>query len=98
MIAGEGKHSGIYANGVMIIERIEKGDYVYTHEERFRKVVKTYKEFYEGDLIVIKTESGREISPTPKHEILTANREWIKAGKLNISDILVTLDMQEWVG
>lgn len=53
-------------------------------------IVRSYKSYYEGDLVKIKTSGGTEFSCTPNHPILTP-RGWISAARLhNGDDVLVT--------
>ena len=53
-------------------------------------IIRSYKSYYEGDLVKIKTSGGTEFSCTPNHPILTP-RGWISAASLNNGDdVLVT--------
>lgn len=53
-------------------------------------IIRSYKSYYEGDLVKIKTSGGTEFSCTPNHPILTP-RGWIGAASLNNGDdVLVT--------
>ncbi len=74
------------------IEDIVTGDYVLTHEDRFRRVTDTMKQ-YSHDILDIKTESST-LQVTYDHPIAMCignNYRWIKAGELKISDKLFVL-------
>ena len=49
-----------------------------------------YKRSYKGAIIDIATKSGRSISVTPNHPILTG-RGWVKAGDINCTDQLACI-------
>lgn len=51
-------------------------------------ITRAYKRPYEGQLFIIKTASGRELSCTPNHPILS-DRGWIPAQSLNLGDNVV---------
>lgn len=55
------------------------------------------KRWMDGNLIIIKTSSGRELSCTPNHPILT-NSGWIPANVLNVGDNVVANGASEWAG
>lgn len=50
------------------ISKINPGDYVLTHNGKFKKVIKTMSRFYEGNLVKI-TSNSRKIYCTPNHPI-----------------------------
>lgn len=52
------------------------------------KIIRSYKHFYRGTLITVKTASGIEFTCTPNHPILTV-RGWTAAKFLNNGDNLV---------
>ena len=52
-------------------------------------ITRAYKRPYKGQLIVIKTSSGREISCTPNHPILS-DRGWIAAQSFNLGDNVIS--------
>jgi len=51
----------------------------------------------DGNLVIIKTATGRELSCTPNHPILT-NSGWIPANVLNVGDNVVANGASEWAG
>lgn len=57
----------IMSNGIKNIEDINVGDKVLTHNGRFRKVLKTFKRKYEGDLVYLRTKSLDNVLVTPNH-------------------------------
>lgn len=53
-----------------------------------------FARWYEGDLIVVKTAAGHELSATPNHPVLT-RRGWLAIGELDEGDYVVrALDAQ----
>lgn len=78
-------------NGVVNIENICVGDYVYTHTNRYRKVLKTMAREYSGELIRIKTYgNNKDLICTPNHPIRICNDginyKWVRADELTIKD------------
>jgi hypothetical protein len=77
------------------IEKIAIGDMVISHSGRMRKVLKTYTQQYNGNLISIKSYGSYEpIVCTPDHPIRIYNRseqkyEWKKAINITLEDRLV---------
>jgi hypothetical protein len=51
-------------------------------------VNKSYRRFYEGEMLTISTLNGSEIRVTPNHPALTPSG-WVAAGKLNVGSHLV---------
>jgi hypothetical protein len=49
---------------------------------------KVFSRYYSGDIIIIKTSGGKDITVTPNHPILT-NGGWVKAGKLRAGDNII---------
>ncbi len=47
-----------------------------------------YRRWYEGELVVVRTSSGNELSITPNHPVLTS-RGWVEAGLLREGDDVV---------
>ncbi len=47
-----------------------------------------YRRWYEGELVVLRTSSGNELSITPNHPVLTS-RGWVEAGLLREGDDVV---------
>jgi hypothetical protein len=51
--------------------------------------VKTaFKRYYSGDMVTLTTKSGRKLTVTPNHPILT-RAGWIKAGEIDVGDCLI---------
>ena len=48
-----------------------------------------YRREYSGELVIIKTASGKELTITPNHPILT-DHGWIAAGLLNVGDRVIS--------
>lgn len=46
------------------------------------------RRWYEGELVILKTAAGDELSITPNHPVLT-ERGWVAAGEIQISDQIV---------
>ena len=59
------------------------------------RITATSERWYDGDLIVISTASGRELSCTPNHPILT-DRGWVAAERLDLGDKVVCDGGSEW--
>lgn len=54
--------------------------------------VKTaYKRYYEGEVVTLTTKSGRRLTVTPNHPILTC-AGWVKAGEIDIGHSLIGAD------
>jgi len=73
------------------IRKIEIGDKVLTHKNRFRKVKRLFKGDYEGDLIKIYVHEKvdkHSVLVTPDHPFLNNNGVWIKAKDIKIGDQL----------
>lgn len=51
---------------------------------------------YDGDLVVISTASGKHLSCTPNHPILTPEG-WIAAGLLDVGSYVISSGSREWV-
>jgi len=54
------------------------------------------KRWYDGNLVVINTTSGKELSCTPNHPILTPGG-WVAAGLLNKGGYVISSSGSEWV-
>ncbi len=59
------------------------------------RIAATSERWYAGDMIVINTASGRELSCTPNHPILT-NLGWVPAKSLDIGSYVVRDGGREW--
>lgn len=53
------------------------------------------KRWYDGEVVVIRTASGRELTCTPNHPILT-DTGWVPAGRLNVGCNVVCDGGREW--
>ena len=83
----------ITTNGMVSIENISEGDYVYatdpeTGESGFKRVVQTFER--ETDELVEITCDGETITTTPTHPFYVPQKGWTEAIKLRAGDILVT--------
>ena len=56
----------ILEDGIIPISQIEEGIYVFTHKGNCEKVLKLYKRFYKGKILILKNKIG-EIKLTPDH-------------------------------
>ncbi len=66
--------------GLVPIEDICVGDYVWTHLARWRKVERTSKRLYRGDLIELRM-ADKVLKTTPEHPFLTKHG-WVAADEL----------------
>lgn len=56
------------SNGFKNIEDVKLGDLVWTHKNRFRQVIRTYKNEYNGEIVNIRSKGNYEtVSCTPEH-------------------------------
>ena len=83
--------------GVREIQRIQPGDQVLTHENRYRRVTKTFRHLYEGDLVELFLETGttgnlaRRKTATVEHPFLVRRGGvvgWWEAGEVRPGDYL----------
>lgn len=80
--------------GLKEIREIKVGDYVLTHKNRLRKVLKVF-ENYSEDLIDL-TIDGKIFTITKNHPVLVLRNKkeiWVEAGKLTASDLLLKSSM-----
>ncbi len=59
------------------------------------KITGAFKRWFDGEVVVIKTASGRELTSTPNHPILTGSG-WVASGILNVGDSVVCDGGSEW--
>ena len=83
------------ADGLRVIESIEKGDYVWAWDEEsgdvaLKKVVETYVS--ETDELIHVFVNGEEIISTPSHPFYSPVKGWIAAAHLQVDDILVLVN------
>jgi len=65
--------------GIKIIKNIKKGDFVYTHKGRIKKVIGIYKRNYEGNIYTIKPFYFRlGLATTPEHPYLVIKNDRYK--------------------
>lgn len=65
-------------SGLVDISRIDIGEKVLTHKNRFNKVLNTFERDYDGDLITISDgKGGVSISATPEHPVFAVKRDEI---------------------
>ena len=76
-------------NGDVDIENILVGDKVLTREG-YKRVTKTHKNIYNGEMIEIVTPNGKLIA-TENHPIMT-QRGWVDAGDLRLDDVVLFKD------
>jgi hypothetical protein len=55
----------------------------------------TFKRWFDGEVIVIETATGKKLTCTPNHPILT-NSGWIPAGLLDIGDSIICDSFSKW--
>ena len=75
------------------IESLKAGDMVLSHRQDktvVNDIKETYIRDYEGELVVIVLENGKELKLTPDHKILVMERGWIMAKNIKEEDVLVT--------
>jgi hypothetical protein len=76
----------IFTNeGWVKIKDIKIGDLVLTHKNRFRKVLKTNKSNYEGNIIKIFV-GEKSVVVTPEHPFLNDKNIWVQAKDLRAHD------------
>lgn len=84
-------------DGPTEIQRIQTGDRVLTHENRYRRVTKTFRHPYEGELVELFLETGsftnlvRRKTATVEHPFLVRRHglvDWLPAGDVLPGDYL----------
>lgn len=81
-------HNVLTKNGEVPIEKIAVGDLVWTHRGRWRRVSRTSRRNYEGDVVVLHLDSGEKLITTPEHPYATKGR-WVPASHLAKGDNLL---------
>jgi len=62
------------SDGFKQIKDVKVGDLVWTHKNRFKKVIKTYKNNYSGEVISIRSQGNYEtVTCTPEHPFYSNN-------------------------
>ena len=77
-------HRVLTKNGMVRIEEIKVGDLVLTHKLRWKKVIKTFCNDYQGEIACLEI-NGIRIESTLDHPFLIGKR-WIYAGDLTKGD------------
>ena len=84
-------------DGQVKIEDIKVGDTVVTHQNRPQSVLKTFKRWHDGDMLVISISGGITLQITPEHPVCVLRRSFIDpnlfyhfvpARKLQVGDIV----------
>ncbi len=84
-------------SGDRVIQRIQTGDRVLTHENRYRRVTKTFRHLFEGDLVQLFLESEapanlvRRKTATAEHPFLVQRHgitDWLEARHIRPGDYL----------
>lgn len=70
------------------------GDAVVTPSGPLRAIS---QRFYDGDLVVVRTASGKRLTCTPNHPVLT-RRGWVPARSVNVVGHVVSRRLGDWVG
>jgi GDP-L-fucose synthase len=76
-------------NGPKNIEDIKIGDLVLTHKNNYKKVYHTTKRIEQQSIMKIQSIGWNNIECTKTHEILTKNKGYVRADKLEKNDILM---------
>ncbi len=71
------------------IEDVQKGDLVYTHLGNWKPVIGLHKNWYEGQIIAIKLENGKQLRCTPNHKIF-CKEGWKRADEIQLDDKVIT--------
>lgn len=90
-------HPNCFPEGVMVttldgdkdISEIKVGDVTYTHNGNWKRVVRLFQRYYEGNLVKITLSNNKFLIATPNHKIrVLSNGEevWKEIGKLAVGD------------
>ena len=87
-------------SGGVPIEEIEVGDYVFTHNNNWKKVLKVMERRYRGKMISLSLLNNEVLSSTPNHPILCSSVDlevklFVEAGKLKKWDFVVCCKEKE---
>jgi len=81
-------------NGYKRIQDVKVGDYVLTHKDRYKKVIKTLKRRYDGEFVRITLKGGQKnhlcLSATADHPLIV-NGEWKKISEIQPNDKVMFL-------
>jgi len=78
--------------GLKPIEELKVGDWVLTKEGRYKRVIRTYKDPFKGNLVCIRAYHLPEIAVTPNHKVWASKGNgfgWIQAKDLEIGDKII---------
>jgi len=86
------------SGGVQPIELVQEGQMVWSLDERSGervpdRVAAVQQRQYDGELVVLETDSGQQLHLTPNHEVFT-RRGWTEAGEVQPNDQL--RDLEGW--
>lgn len=59
------------------------------------RITGIFKRWFEGEMVAIQTVSGRKLTATSNHPVLT-NNGWIRIGSLQVGDIVICDGGDEW--
>ena len=85
-------------NGQVPIQRLSVGDVVITDKCNRRAITNVWASDFEGDMVVITAESGKQIVCTPTHPLLTMGG-WVAAQSLEVGSLIGVLrcsDERAW--
>lgn len=67
-----------------------------THVSACGGITGVFERRYDGEIVILRTASGNQISVTPNHPILT-DRGWVAAGLLDVGSNVISSGLGEWV-
>ena len=85
--------------GLKNIENIQIGEFVYTHQSRWRKVINKMSRAIDEEIIFLTTDEKKELKLTNDHPIrkivyggqnIGTHYDWIEAEKLQVGDLIST--------
>ena len=75
-------------NGIKKISDVEIGDYVFGQDGFPEKIITTYKQPFDGELIDIYTGYSEKVSCTPNHELYVFEKDFIQAKNIKPGDFI----------
>jgi (E)-4-hydroxy-3-methylbut-2-enyl-diphosphate synthase len=83
----------VTAGGLTLIEDIDEGTEVLTHEGEYRKVLWATRHAFDGELVEVQPAQAEAFRVTPNHPVLAARRaglkpEWVRAEHLHTGWVL----------
>jgi hypothetical protein len=82
--------------GLKKIKDVKEGDLVLTHRGRFRKVTKTFRHTYTGNVVKIRFGGVAWVTVTEDHPVLV-NLEWVAAKDVKVGDKVSVAGSQGFV-